>query len=138
MRRILYSIIFCLFLFSGTSYPANDAEINIRGKSSDGTFTVMDSGIITKYFSQDPAAVQQQQITATASAFTAFTVPTNAKALLIDVGTVRGLRLKGITGDNGISLDNSCPVLIPVSDDGLTIGIQNLYGTDSNLKVMWF
>lgn len=130
--------ILMLLLLTTPAYAENTAKVEVRGESNNGTATVMATGIISKVFTQDDAAIQQQTISATASAFTQFTVPTGAKAVLIDVGTSPGLRLKGVTGDNGISLDGNTPVLIGISDEGSTIGIQNQQGTARNLKVYFF
>ena len=116
---------------------ATSGKIEVRGSTDDGTTTLTDSGLITKYFTND--VVQVQVVTATASSFTNLTVPTNAKAVMIDVGSVRALKLKGVTGDVGISLDSTCPVVLPISRDStVTLGIQNLTATSETVKVYFF
>ena len=127
-----------LILFSANAYATDTSKVELRGQINDGTTNLQDSGIISKSFT---AGVRQSQaVTATASAFTAFTVPSGAKAILIDVGTVQGLKIKGVTGDTGISLDSTVPVLLPLSSDSsnVTLGVLNEYGTDATLRVYYY
>lgn len=134
MKRIF--IFLALLIFTVPAYAQDYGKIEVRGSSNNGNQTTLDSGLFTKYFTSD--VVQTQAITATASAFTAITVPSGSKALLIDVGTSKGLKLKGVTGDNGISLDSNCPILLPVSDDGATVGLQNLYSSNASVRAYFF
>lgn len=133
--RYLISLLM-MGLLSASAYAQDYGKVELRGSSDDGESTTLSTGLITKYFTSD--VVQTQSITATASAFTAITVPSGTKAMILDVGSVRGLKLKGVTGDNGISLDSTCPVLIPISDDGATVGVQNLYATNATIRAYFF
>lgn len=137
MKKIIWLAIF-LFGFSSSSYATDTTKIQVRANTNDGSSTVLDSGIISKVFTS--GARQQQTISIDGASFSAFTVPSGAKAVLIDVGTSTGLRLKGVTGDNGISLDSTCPVLLPISDDvaTATLGIRNDGPTGKPVKVYWF
>lgn len=74
------------------------------------------------------------------STFTALTVPSGAKAVLILVGTNASLTLKGVTGDTGIALTPSSnaagyPVLLPLGTSP-SIGILNA-GTTASVEVIW-
>ena len=131
-------LLFAVILLVATTYLAfaENSKIEVRGSIDDGTSTLQDSGIITKYFTT--GARQSQLVTLTAGAFTAFTKPSAAEALLIDIGSVRSLRLKGVTGDVGISLDSNCPVLLPISDDNVTIGILSNNASNTTVRLYWF
>lgn len=116
---------------------ADNSKLEVRGSVNDGTTTLQDSGLITKYFTT--GVRQQQTLSLTASAFTTVTIPTGAKALLVDVGSVTGIKLKGVTGDAGISLDSTVPMLLPISQDGsATIGFQNMNSSAKSVTAYWF
>lgn len=137
MKRFLF-LFLILILFHTSAWATDTSKVEVRGQVNDGTTNLQDSGIISKSFT---AGVRQSQaITASASAFTALTVPSGAKAILIDVGTVRGLKLKGVTGDVGISLDSTVPVLLPLSSDSanVTLGILNNYASDASIRVYYY
>lgn len=132
MKKILLAAI----LLTTPAYA--DSKIEIRGSVITNDATVIDTSQITKYFATGKK--QHQTVTATASTFTAITVPTGSKAIIIDVGTTRGLKLKGVTGDTGISLDSTCPIVIPLSGEAsvVTLGLQNQYATDASVDVYFF
>ena len=132
---ILITIISSFCYFSSAS--ADNSKVEVRGSVDDGTTTLETTGLITKYFTS--GARQQQQISLTASAFTAITVPSGARAVIIDMLSADGIKLKGLTGDQGISLDSVVPIVLPLSGDGtVTIGIQNLETTAQTIRVFWF
>jgi len=135
MKKI--SMVMASVLLSTYAY-ADNSKIELRGVVDDGNETVMSSGLITKYFTS--GVRQQQTVSCTAGAFTSITVPSGAKAILIDVGTSTDLALKGVTGDTGISLDSTCPVLLPISDDPATttLGLLNRSGSAKTAKVYFF
>lgn len=116
---------------------ADNSKIELRGSADDGEDQIMSSGLITKYFAS--GAVQQQTISLDSNSFTAITVPTGAKAIMIDVISSDGLILKGVTADTGISLDQTCPVLMPLtSDSSIRIGIRNNENNSNRAKVYFF
>ena len=108
------------------------------GSISDGSETVLSSGIIIRSFTA--GARQQQTVSIAATSFQAITIPTGAKAILIDTAGSSDLKLKGVTGDVGISLDSTCPVLLPLSDDTatMTLGIQNPASSADSVIVYFF
>ena len=116
---------------------ADNSKIEIRGSADDGESQVMSSGLITKYFAS--GVIQQQTISLDSNSFTALTIPTGAKAIMIDVISSDGLILKGVTADTGISLDKTCPVLMPLtSDSSIRIGIRNNENNSNRAKVYFF
>lgn len=116
---------------------ADNSKIEVRGTADDGEDVTSSSGLITKYFPS--GNVQQNTVSLTASAFTAISVPSGAKAVLIDVMSTDGIKLKGLTGDQGISLDDSTPVLLGLSTDGtVTMGFQNMEPSNQQIKLFWF
>ena len=134
MKKLIF---IALLLFSTNVYAADSSKIEVRGSVDDGSTTVLDSGVITKYFGSGTR--QQQSVSLTASAFTTISVPTGTKGVLIDVLTADGIKLKGVTADTGISLDSTFPVLIPLSTDGTaTLGIQNMETAVQQIKLFWF
>lgn len=137
MKKLLLIVALISFsLLSGKAFAYSDGKLEVRLRAISGDFAVMDTGIITKAISID--VVQQQAITLAASGFTAFTVPGSTKGVLIDIGSTKGLKLKSVTGDDGISLDSNAPILIPISRDSMSIGIQNLYGSAATVRVYFF
>lgn len=134
MKKIILVILGLVLTFSA---HADNSKIEVRGSVDDGTTTISDTGLITKYFGT--GAQQQQTISLTASTFTNISVPSGAKAVLINVLSADGIKLKGITGDEGISLDSACPVLMPLSTDGtVTLGIQNMETSAQTIKVYFY
>lgn len=117
---------------------AENSKIEVRGSIDDGSGTIQDSGLITKYFPS--GVIQQQTVSLDSSTFTTITVPINAKALLIDMMSADGITLKGVTADVGISLDSTCPVLLPLSSDSstMTLGIRNDERAGNKIRLYWF
>ena len=134
MKRLLVLVM----LLVSTQAFAENSKIEVRGTVDDGENIISASGLITKYFAS--GVVQQQYISLDGNTFTAITVPTGAKALLIDMMSTDGVALKGVTGDIGISLDGFTPVLIPLSNDSttMTIGILSRESNGNRIKLYWF
>lgn len=134
MKKIL---ILAFLLISSVTYAAESSKVEVRATIDDGTSVLQDTGAITKYFTS--GARQQQSVSLTASAYTTLSVPSGAKGIFVDVGSVDGIKLKGLTGDQGISLDSTIPVMLPLSTDGtVTIGFQNMEASAQTIKVYWF
>lgn len=134
--RHLKRLILALLLISAPAFATEYSKVELRASVNDETATLQDTGTISKYFVR--GARQQQAVSLTASAFTALTVPTGAKAMLVETTSLDGVKLKGVTGDTGISVDSTTPILVPVSDDNTTIGFQNMNSTASQIRVYWF
>lgn len=135
MRKVL--VLLLSLLISSQAYAVEKSKVQIQASIDDETSTLSNTGLITKYF--NTGARQQQSVSLTASAFTGITIPTGAKAILIDVISADGIKLKGVTGDTGISLDSTVPVLLPISGDGsATIGIQNMETSAQTIRVFFF
>lgn len=83
-----------------------------------------------------------EQVSLTGSAFTALTVPTGAKGILIDLKNAVSLTLKGVTGDGtGIALEPSTnatglPLLMPLGTSP-SIGILNGSASAQLIDVYW-
>ena len=134
MKKLLVLV---LMLVSVPCFAEN-SKIEVRGTVDDGDEIVSSSGLITKYFSS--GTVQQQYVSLDSNSFTAITIPRGAKAILIDVISADGLVLKSITGDSGVSLDDTTPLVIPFSADSstMTIGIQNTENNSNRIKVYFW
>jgi len=86
---------------------------------------------------------QRQTVSLTGSAFTALTVPSGAKAVMILLGTAVSLTLKGVTGDTGITI---APASAPIADAFIclplgatpSIGIANGSASAQSVEVIWF
>lgn len=134
MKKFISFIIASLLTVSAY---ADNSKVEIKATADDGQDVLQSTGLITKYFTS--GTIQQQYVTLTASAFTNISIPSGAKAMLIDVISADGIKLKGVTGDTGISLDSTVPVLLPITQDGTaTIGIQNLETASQRIKVYFF
>ena len=131
-------LILALLLVSNLAYADENSKIEIRGQINDDTTNLLDTGTITKYFAT--GARQMQKLSIDTAVFSALTIPAGARAVLIDVGTSTGLKLKGVTADVGISMSSVVPVLIPISYDLAltTIGILNTSATSKEVKIFWF
>lgn len=84
---------------------------------------------------------KREQVTITASAFTALSPPSGAKAVLLILGTATGLTLKGVTGDTGITLT---PTSSPLGIDAIlplgaspSIGITSANTSNQTVDVIW-
>ena len=135
MKRLIVFLIFGLSLIN-IAYAEN-SKIEIRGSIDDSESTLQDSGLITKYFTT--GARQSQSVSLTGNSFTNIVIPTGAKAILIDVVSSDGIKIKGVTGDTGISLDSTVPVMLGISSDGsATLGFQNMQSTAETVRVYFF
>ena len=84
----------------------------------------------------------RETVTLTASVFTALTVPTGAKAVVLILGSSTSLTLKGVTGDGtGIAIT---PPSNPTGLDAIlplgaspSIGILNGLASDQSIEVVW-
>lgn len=83
----------------------------------------------------------RQTVTLTASAFTALSPPTGAKAVVLILGTATGLTLKGVTGDTGVAL---VPASNPLGIDAVlplgttpSIGITSSNTSSQTIEVWW-
>lgn len=130
------SLIVALLLVCSVAHATNTSRIKVQGTVDDGSTKFVDTGAMSDSFTT--GAIQVQIVQPTVSAYTAISVPTGAKAIMIDVGTVRGLKLKGVSGDVGISLDSVCPVLLPLSADNVTLGFLNTTATTDNTTLYFF
>ena len=140
MKRIL-SLAVISILCQSLCYAADTSKVEVRTSISDGSSVVQESGIVTKTFT---TGVRQQQTLTLANGANTITVPANTKGLMLDLTSldstsVRSLHLKGVTGDRGISLDSSCPVLLPLSNDVVTntMIISNDNATSVQIRAYW-
>lgn len=131
-------LIVLVMILVSTQAFAENSKIEVRGTVDDGENVISSSGLLTKYFPS--GVVQQQYLSLDSNVFTAITVPTGAKAVLIDMMSTDGVALKGVTGDVGISLDNHAPVLLPLSNDSttMTMGILSREANGNRIKLYWF
>lgn len=79
-------------------------------------------------------------ISLSATAFTALSPPSGARALLILPGSAVSLTLRGVSGDTGISLSPSSnpiglPVLLPLSS--ASVGIYNGSSVAQLVSLIW-
>lgn len=132
--RKLWFIVLGLIIAS-SSWATEYSKVELRAQVTDETNNLQDTGLFSNYFTT--GVRQSQVISATASTFTALTIPTGAKAILIDPTNLSSVKLKGVTGDTGISLDSQVPVLIPISDDNTTIGFQNMDSSAKSIRVYY-
>lgn len=134
MKRLLI----LAMLIATPAYATDQSKIEVRGSINDEQSDLMDTGLIVKTFSS--GAVQMNKVSVDAASTASVTVPSGAKAILIDVGTYKNLVLKGVSGDTGISLDSTTPVLLPISSDGnTTVVIRNKSSNQgASLRVYFF
>ena len=132
-------LVLVMILVSIPCYAEN-SKIEVRGSIDDGEDVISSTGLLTSYFSS--GNVQQQTISLDSNTtFTNIVIPLGAKAILIDVMSSDGIKLKGASADVGISLDRTTPVLLPISRDGsvtTTIGIQNLENNSNKIRVFFY
>ena len=135
MKKLL---IFLILMAVTVSAGATDrSKIELRGSGNDEQTTLMDTGLIVKTFNS--SVRQSNKVSLDASSTTSITVPTGAKVVLIDVGSYEGLHISGESGDKGISLDDTVPLLMPLSADGnTTIVISNDIGSSATIILYWF
>jgi hypothetical protein len=135
MKKLILAVM--LGLFTTSSYAEN-SKIEVRGTIDDDSTNLIDSGNIVKYFSS--GAIQRNVVSIDGLGFTNISIPRGAKAILIDIGSYTGLKLKGVTADTGISLDSTCPILLPLSDDPVTttLGLRNDLASSASAKVYFF
>jgi hypothetical protein len=84
---------------------------------------------------------KRETVTLAASAFTALSPPSGAKAVVLILGTATGLTLKGVTGDTGIVL---VPSSNPLGFDAIlplgtspSIGITSSNTASQTIEVIW-
>jgi hypothetical protein len=133
MRKLLVVIIG--ILFCSVSYATDTSKVEVRASVNDGSTNVTDSGLITKTFTTGVRQTETKSLTA--GAFTNISVPSGAKAFLMDIGSSRSLVLKAVTGDVGISLDSVTSVMLPISADNVTFGVLNRNASNQTVTVYW-
>ena len=132
-------LIVLVMLLVNTQVYAENSKIEVRGTVDDGEDIILSTGLITKYFAS--GAIQTSILSLDSnSAFTAATIPLGAKAVLIDVMSSDGIALKGVSADVGISLDDTCPILLPLTGDSttLTFGFQNRESNSNRVRLFFF
>jgi hypothetical protein len=84
---------------------------------------------------------KRETVTLTASAFTALSPPSGAKAVALILGTATGLTLKGVTGDTGVAL---VPSTNPLGIDAIlplgttpSLGITSSNTSSQTIEVLW-
>lgn len=85
---------------------------------------------------------KRETVTISASAFTALSPPSGAKAVLLILGSATGLTLKGVTGDaTGITLT---PSTNPLGIDAFlplgatpSLGLASSNTADQDIEVLW-
>lgn len=135
MKRVIL-LFLSLIVITGHAYATDTSKIEVRGTVNDGTAVVEDTNDIVKVFTT--GARQQQPITLSVGS-NSITVPSGAKAVLLDIGSTKNLHLIGRPGDKGISLDSNCPVLIPLTSDGAVpaFSISN-DASSATIQAYWF
>jgi hypothetical protein len=92
-------------------------------------------------FRWTPTVLKVEQVTVTASTFTALSPPTGAKAYYIDLGEAVGITLKGVTGDTGVKVTPaSTPVGIPAFGplgSSPSIGLASSHASNQTVTVYW-
>lgn len=84
---------------------------------------------------------KREFVTVTASAFTAFTVPSGAQHLVIRPGTSIKLTLKGVTGDTGVVIT---PTSNPTGAEthlslgaSPSVGLTSAHSSDQTVELIW-
>ena len=137
MRKLLLLL---GILIATPAFATDTAKVEVRASINDGTATVEDSGLVTKTFT---AGVRQQQTLSLSAGANTISVPANSKGVMFDVGSVRSLHLKGVTGDRGLSLDSACPVVLPLSYDTAGVSTNTMIISNDNASAQqilayWF
>lgn len=119
---------------------ASTATIGVAASINDATKDVIVESVRASF---TPLSIngKRETVSLTGSAFTALTVPSGAKAVLILCQDKVSLTLKGVTGDTGIAITPasspvSVPVLVPLGATP-SIGILN-GGSTTTVEVVWF
>jgi len=131
MKRIL--LILIGLSISSIAYATDTSKVEVRASITDGTSTVEDSGLITKTFT---TGVRQQQTLSLSNGANTVSIPNNSKGVLLDLGSVRSLHIKGHTNDRGISLDSAFPVLIPLSYDSAGVVTNTMIISSDNTSAV--
>ncbi len=136
LKRILVLVAMLSVAASNYCYSSDTSKVEVRASVNDGTSSVEDSGLIVKTFST--GIRKQETLTLSANTNTNLVKPTAAKGVLIDIGSNRSLHLIGEPGDKGISLDSSCPVMLPLSSDGAFTNLRiSNDGAATTVYVYW-
>lgn len=130
MKKILLALLLI------TTPAFAESKIEVRGSIITSDETVLNTGLITKYFAS--GARQQNTITLSANTNTSVTIPTGAKAVIFDLGSTHDLHLIGRAGDRGISIDSDCPLVMSISNDGNTTILISNDSTSQNIDAYWF
>ncbi len=109
----------------------------------DATGVLLDRDLLPVKFAPGAGlAGQLQSVTLTGSTFTALTVPTGAKAVLMELPTTAvSLVIKGVTGDTGVTLTPATnfpgiPLLLPLGASP-SIGLLNNSSTAVTVNMVF-
>ena len=139
MKR--YSLALIGLLLASSAWATEYSKVEVRTSVDDGENTLQDSTLVTNYFTS--GARQTQKVSLPAATFTALTWPASADGVMIIANQGNspvGLKLKGVTGDTGISLDSTFPIVLPLSSDAanINLGILNEKASADSVRVLWF
>ena len=128
-------------LVTSSAWATEYSKIEVRGSITDEEEDLQDTGLITNYFTSN--ARQTQKVNLPAATFTALTWPASADAVVITFTSTNspvGLKLKGLTGDTGISIDSTVPLVLGLSADAANVnfGILNEKASADSCRVYWF
>lgn len=122
---------------------ASLATVKLTLQVVDATGILLDRDLLPVSFAPGAGiSGQMQAVTLTNGAFTALTVPTGAKLLIIELlPAAVSLVLKGVTGDTGINLTPASnfpgiPLLIPLGASP-SIGLLNNATASVTVNVVW-
>lgn len=118
------------------------ATIEVRVKVHDGQVDRTDVSKTVRFAIGAGTSGKHEQVSLSGSAFTALTVPTGAKAVIIVPASGAGaLTIKGITGDTGSTVRPSSnpitdlPLILPLGTTP-SIGILNS-GSSTTVECYW-
>lgn len=114
-----------------------DVEVRITAKNETGVVEQYDPGPLRFL----RGATQKQEVSLTGSAFTTITVPSGARAVLIEPGSATSLTIKGVTGDTGTTIVPSSntpglPIFLPLGSSP-SLGILN-GGSTATVRLWYF
>lgn len=138
MKR--YSLVLLGLLMASSAWATEYSKVEVRASVNDEETTIQDTGLITKFFAS--GARQTQKVNLPAATFTALTWPASADAVVITFTSTNspvGLKLKGVTGDTGISIDSTVPLVLGLSSDAanINLGILNEKASADSCRVYW-
>lgn len=140
MNRIWFALVSAVLVCS-TAYATEYSKVEVRGTINDEETNLQDTGLDVSYFTS--RARQSEKVTLPSATFTAFTWPASADAAIVIFNRANnpsGLKLKGVTGDTGISIDSAVPLVIGLSADGANVnfGILNEKPSSDSCRIFYF